>query len=86
MSAEETVLLRVCYLRGMSNTVAVNDRVYVEGDTLAVPADAVARWLAMGSVELATESTTTLRDHTAPAMQRRTKENTFDHWLNGHSM
>lgn len=84
MTAEETVLLRVCHLRGMSNRVDIGERVYVAGDTFAVPADSVANWLAMGVVELATESTATVRENTVPTMQRRTRENTFDHWLGGY--
>ncbi|MFF3354930.1 hypothetical protein ACFYWN_20265 [Streptomyces sp. NPDC002917] len=84
MSADETVLLRVRDFYGTSNGFAVGGRLYVEGDTFTVPADSVARWLAMGLVELANESATTMREDTAPTMQRRTEENTFDHWLDGH--
>lgn len=77
MNAEERVLMRVRDLGyGMSNRVDIGDRVYVDGDTFTVPADSVAHWLAMGVVELATE-----REDTAPAMQRGSRENTFDHWL-----
>ncbi|WP_392874545.1 hypothetical protein [Streptomyces sp. LN499] len=84
MSTEEHVLVRVRSRWPVPNTVCVNDHVYEPGDTFAVPARSVDRWLSDGRVELADESPVMRSSDSVPTMQRRTKENTFDHWFSDY--